>query len=113
MDAIDRDEPRPSASKDIGPTNGPAAEFKQSKPLGLRGLASWLLTDEPFIFWTPPSKKADTRFVGKSGKDDNYKFSLPTGFGFPEDILKGAARRFVSDAKLDLGGPKCSSCNEM
>jgi hypothetical protein len=49
----------------------------------------------------------------KSGKDDYEKFSLPTGSGFIEDILKVRARGFVSDAEFGLGGPKCFSCNEM
>jgi hypothetical protein len=49
----------------------------------------------------------------KSGKDDYEKFSLPTGSGFIEDILKVGAPSFISDAEFDLGGPKCFSCNEM
>jgi hypothetical protein len=46
-------------------------------------------------------------------KDDYEKFSLPTGSGFPEDVLKMGARGFVSDAEFGLGGPKRFSCNEM
>jgi hypothetical protein len=38
---------------------------------------------------------------------------LPTGSGFPEDILKMGARRFVTDAEFDRSGPKCFSCDEM
>ena len=49
----------------------------------------------------------------KSGKDDYDKFSLPTGSGFPEDLLKTGTRRLITDAEFDLGGPKCFSCNEM
>jgi hypothetical protein len=49
----------------------------------------------------------------KSGKEDYDKFSLPTGSGFIENILKIGARSLTSDAEFDLGGPKCFSCNEM
>jgi hypothetical protein len=38
---------------------------------------------------------------------------LPTGFGFPEDILKGGARRLIADAKFDCSGSKCFSRDEM
>jgi hypothetical protein len=49
----------------------------------------------------------------QSSSDDYNKFSLPTGSGFPEDVLKMGARGFVSDAEFGLGGPKRFSCNEM
>jgi hypothetical protein len=49
----------------------------------------------------------------KSGQDDQDKFSLPTCFGFPEDILEVAARRFVTDAEFDRSGSKCFSRDEM
>jgi len=49
----------------------------------------------------------------KSGKDDDYKFSLPTGFGFLENILKGRARRLITDAKFDRSGSKCFSRDEV
>ena len=49
----------------------------------------------------------------KSGKDDYDKFSLPTGSGFPEDVLEGGARGFVSDAEFDRSAPKRFSCDEM
>jgi hypothetical protein len=49
----------------------------------------------------------------KSGKDEYDKLSLPTGSGFPEDILEGGAGCFVSDAEFERSGPKCFSCDEM
>src|SRR5262245_55945215 len=49
----------------------------------------------------------------KSGEDHYDKFSLPTGSGFIENILKVRARGFVSDAEFGLGGPQCFSCHEM
>ena len=51
--------------------------------------------------------------AGESGKDDYDEFSLPTGSGFIEDILKLGACRLISDAQFDRRGPKCFSCNEM
>ena len=51
--------------------------------------------------------------AGESGKDDYDKFSLPTGSGFPEDVLEGGARGFVSDAEFDRSAPKRFSCDEM
>ena len=50
---------------------------------------------------------------GESGNDDYDEFSLPTGSGFVEDILKVGACRLISDAQFDRRGPKCFSCNEM
>jgi hypothetical protein len=50
---------------------------------------------------------------GKSGDDEYDKFSLPTGSGFLENILKVGARRLISHAEFDLSGPKRLSCNEM
>jgi hypothetical protein len=99
-------------------TNRPASSRIQAKQtLGLRGLfrRHWLLVEEPFISWTRPSKSPDARFktLGKNGKDDDYKFSLPTGFGFPENTLKGGTRRFVSDAEFDRSGSKCFSPAEV
>jgi hypothetical protein len=47
------------------------------------------------------------------GKDDYDKLSLPTGSGFPEDMLKAGTRRFITDAEFDRSGPKRFSCNEM
>ena len=52
--------------------------------------------------------------AARKGANDGYdKFSLPTGSGFAENILKVRARGLVSDAEFGLGGPKCLSCNEM
>ena len=48
----------------------------------------------------------------KSGQDEQDEFSLPTGSGFLENILKGAARRFVSDVEFDRSGSKCFSRDE-
>ena len=94
-----------------------SSRIQAKQALGLRGLfrRHWLLVDEPFISWTRRSKSPDARFntVGKSGKDDDYKFSLPTGFGFPENILKGGARRLITDAKFDRSGSKCFSRDEL
>ena len=75
----------------------------------------WLLVDGPFIFCARPFKNRDTCFkaLWKSGQDDQDEFSLPTGFGFPEDLLKGGARRLVTDAKFDRSGSKCFSPDEM
>jgi hypothetical protein len=39
--------------------------------------------------------------LGESGNDDYDKFSLPTGSGFTEDILKMRARGLVSDFSCD------------
>ena len=50
---------------------------------------------------------------GESGNDDYDKFSLPTGFGFPENMLKGGARRLITDAKFDRSGSKCFSRDEL
>src|SRR5262245_43561440 len=51
--------------------------------------------------------------VRQSGKDDHDKFSLPTGSGFIEDILKVGARRFVTDAEFGRSGSQRFSCDEM
>ena len=51
--------------------------------------------------------------VRKGGNDGHDKFSLPTGSGLLEDILKVRAGRFISHAEFGLGGPKCFSCDEM
>jgi hypothetical protein len=94
-----------------------SSRIQAKQALGLRGLfhRHWLLVDELFISWTRPSKSPDARFntVGKSGKDDDYKFSLPTGVGFPENTLKGGARRLITDAKFDRSGSKCFSPDEV
>ena len=50
---------------------------------------------------------------GESGNEDHDEFSLPTGSGFAENALEVSARRFISDPEFGIGGPKCSSCNEV
>ena len=59
------------------------------------------------------SQKASDKTFRKSGQDDQDKFSLPTCFGFSEDILEAGARRFVTDVEFDCGGSKCFSRDEM
>ena len=50
---------------------------------------------------------------GESGNDDYDEFSLPTGTGFPEDILEGGPDRFITDVEFGGSGPKCLSGHEM
>lgn len=59
------------------------------------------------------SRKVSAKTLRKSGQDDQDKFSLPTCFGFPEDILEAGARRFVTDVEFDRSGSKCFSGDEM
>jgi|SRR5262245_39385700 len=49
----------------------------------------------------------------EDGNEDYDKFSLPTGSGFTEYIFKMRARRFITNAEFDPGGPQCFSCNEL
>ena len=64
--------------------------------------------------FVPPSQACGgSKAVGESGKDDYDKLSLPTGSGFPEDMLQAGARRLITDAEFDRSGPKCFSSNEM
>src|SRR5262249_60728509 len=48
--------------------------------------------------------------AGESGDDEYDKFSLPTGSGFVEDILKVSARSFISHTQFELSGAKRLSC---
>jgi hypothetical protein len=57
--------------------------------------------------------KVSAKTLRNSGQYDQDKFSLPTCFGFSEDILEAGARRFVTDVEFDCGGSKCFSRDEM
>jgi hypothetical protein len=57
--------------------------------------------------------KVSAKTLRNSGQDNQDKFSLPTCFGFSEDILKAGARRFVTDVEFDRSGSKCFSRDEM
>jgi hypothetical protein len=101
---------RSACGRNVGETHSSLSHIMG--PISLsRSPPSWDLFDHAKVVFV--EAKPSGRLQRESGKDDHDKFSLPTGSGFMEDLLKAGTRRLITDAQFDRSGPKCFSCNEM